>query len=274
MSAQSHRSDPRILGRRTLDRDHRSLAALLRPGLNVLDVGCGTGSITVGIANAVGPLGQVVGIDRDLTLLELARKEHANVANLRFEAGDATTLSPSPQFDIVTAARTLQWIPEPALALEKMTQSLKPSGTLVVLDYNHVANTWEPEPPEPFKRFYSAFLAWRTANRCDNQIADRLPQLFHSAGLIDVYTECQNEVVERGDPGFAGRTAIWLDVIESIGEHIATAGFCTTAQLEQARTSYGPWIRQVLVRQTLAMKAAIGSAPRKNGAGGPHSAAR
>ncbi len=261
MSAQSHRSDPRILGRRTLDRDHRSLAALLRPGLNVLDVGCGTGSITVGIANAVGPHGQVVGIDRDLTLLELARKEHANVANLRFEVGDATTLSPSPMFDIVTAARTLQWIPDPSLAIDRMRRSLRPSGTLVVLDFNHVSNTWDPEPPEPFKLFYDAFLAWRTSNRCDNQIADHLPELFHSAGLIEVQSQCQNEVVERGDPNFTERSAIWLDGIDAMGEHIAAAGFCTKDQIAAARASYGPWIQHTLTRQTLVMKAVVGTAP-------------
>jgi ubiquinone/menaquinone biosynthesis C-methylase UbiE len=119
----------------------------------VLDVGCGTGSITAGIAKAVGPQGHVVGIDRDPGLLELARQEHAGVANLRFEAGDATTLCQMAEYDFVTSARTLQWIPEPVLAIQNMKRALKPSGILVVLDYNHVHNAWVPEPPEEFKLF-------------------------------------------------------------------------------------------------------------------------
>src|SRR5215813_10094942 len=101
MNAQSHRSDPRTLGRRTLQRDHRCLAELLRPGLSVLDVGCGTGAIAAGIAKAVGPSGYVVGIDRDEALLDLARTEHAMLPNLQFECGDATALSFRAQFDIV-----------------------------------------------------------------------------------------------------------------------------------------------------------------------------
>src|SRR5215467_3542294 len=117
MAAQSHRSDPRILGRRTLQRDHRGLAELVHPGLSVLDVGCGTGAITAGAAKAVGPHGYVVGIDRDEVLLEVARTEHAKVPNLRFEYGDVTTLTFCAQFDVVSAARTLQWIAEPALAI-------------------------------------------------------------------------------------------------------------------------------------------------------------
>src|SRR5262245_49109694 len=110
MHAQAHRSDPRILGRRTLEQDHGRLAELLRPGLSVLDIGCGTGAITAGIARAVGPQAEVMGIDRDEALLALARREHGHIANLTFEHGDVTTVAYKARFDIVTAARTLQWI--------------------------------------------------------------------------------------------------------------------------------------------------------------------
>ena len=162
MPAQSHRSDRRILGRRTVQRDHRCLAELLHPGLSVLDVGCGTGAISADAAKAVGPHGHVVGIDREEVLLELARTEHALVPSLRFEYGDVTTLTSCAQFDIVSAARALQWIAEPPLAISKMKQAAKPSGVLVVLDYNHTSNDWEPDPPGEFKLFYNAFLASAT----------------------------------------------------------------------------------------------------------------
>jgi ubiquinone/menaquinone biosynthesis C-methylase UbiE len=110
MAEHSHRSDPRILGRRTLERDHRRLVPYLRPGLSVLDVGCGTGAITAGIAKAVGPHGRVVGIDLDEVLLERARAEHGTVPNLEFRHGEAMALTFRAEFDVVTAARTLQWI--------------------------------------------------------------------------------------------------------------------------------------------------------------------
>jgi ubiquinone/menaquinone biosynthesis C-methylase UbiE len=106
----------------------------------VLDIGCGTGSITAGIAEAVGVQGYVIGVDRDARLLELARKEHGSIPNLNFELGDATSLNFRSQFDIVTAARTLQWIPEPNLALANMRQAAKSSGMVLVLDYNHLRN--------------------------------------------------------------------------------------------------------------------------------------
>jgi ubiquinone/menaquinone biosynthesis C-methylase UbiE len=215
---QSHQSDPRILNRRTLRNDHRHLAKLLRPGLSVLDVGCGAGAITAGIAEALGPHGSVIGIDRDEANLELARCEHPAVPNLRLELGDATSMTFQAQFDIVTAARTLQWISEPALAISRMKDALKPSGMLVVLDYNLAANEWEPEPPDAFRDFYAAFLAWRKANLWDNHMADHLPELFRSAGLGDIESHVQDEIAQRGMPHFDQKANLWLWVIENLGE--------------------------------------------------------
>ena len=110
MSSQQHQSDARVLDRRRLRTDHRILPELLSPGLAVLDVGCGTGAITKDIADTVGPNGIVVGVDRDRGLLERARAHCVSRPNLRFEEADATSLDYDARFDVVTAARTLQWI--------------------------------------------------------------------------------------------------------------------------------------------------------------------
>src|ERR1039457_2793021 len=174
MSEQSHRSDPRVLNRRTLERDHRSLANLLGPGMLVLDVGCGTGPITAGIARIVGPEGWGLGIDRDGAQVGQARQEHAGVPNLSFEEEDALSMPFEGRFDIVTAARTLQWLSQPGEAVVRMMRAAKPGGRVVVLDYNHEDNSWDPDPPTAFRRFYRAFLEWRRANQWDNRMADRL----------------------------------------------------------------------------------------------------
>src|SRR3982751_3359875 len=101
---------------------------MLRPGMSVLDVGCGTGAITAGIARAVGASGRVVGVDRDESLLELARREHSGA---EFVYGDALELPYDAEFDIVTAARALQWIADPARAVEQMARAAKPGGMVV-----------------------------------------------------------------------------------------------------------------------------------------------
>ena len=258
LTPQSHRSDPRILGQRTLERDHRTLARLLRPGLSVLDVGCGTGAITAGIARVVGAQGRVVGIDRDEGLLDLAQESHREYSNLKFEQGDATTLPDRAQFDIVTAARTLQWISDPGLAISKMKEAARPGGLLVILDYNHTKSEWEPDPPTAFRHFYHAFLDWRDANGWDNEIADHLPGLLQQAGLLNIRTEIEDEVATRGETDFIERAGLWSEVIENLGAPISKAGFCTESELRAARESYDAWIETELIKQTLALRAVIG----------------
>jgi ubiquinone/menaquinone biosynthesis C-methylase UbiE len=234
---------------------------LLQPGMCVLDVGCGTGAITSGIAKAVAPGGRAVGLDRDEALLDLARKEHAAVANVTFESGDVTKLRYLAEFDIVTGARILQWIAAAADALASMKQATKPGGLILVLDYSHAHNEWQPEPPQGFRLFYKAFLTWRRANQWDNEMANHLPALFEHAGLSDISSQVADEVAERGDADFEERTKLWSEVIENVGHTIAAAGFCTEAELASASECYTPWVRTTLTRQTLVMRAVAGRVP-------------
>jgi ubiquinone/menaquinone biosynthesis C-methylase UbiE len=211
MAEQAHQSDPQVLNRRSLDRDHRRLVQFLRPGMSVLDVGCGTGAITRGIAEAVGLEGRVVGVDRDIALLEIARRQNSGVPNLVFEVADGAALPFDQRFDVVTAARTVQWVHRPQVVIDYMRRSAKIGGRVVVLDYNHAQNSWRPDPPEPFSEFYSAFLRWRDRNGWDNMIADRLPGLFRECGLREVQVWTDDEITVRAAPEFpprgSGRTS-------------------------------------------------------------------
>src|ERR1700723_402575 len=101
----------RFLDVRSLADAHRRLAELLRPGMSVLDVGCGTGAITAGIAQAVQPGGSVVGIDVSAALIGRAQTRSEHQENLSFELADAASLvRERRRFDVVTAARMLQWL--------------------------------------------------------------------------------------------------------------------------------------------------------------------
>ncbi len=261
MAQQTHQSDPRVLSRRTLEHDHRTLAKFLKAGMHVLDVGCGTGAITAGIAEAVGPAGRVVGIDRDASLVEIARKDHGHTANLSFEQCDVQELTAEAEFDIVTAARALQWISNPFQALVRMAAATKRGGMIVVLDYNHEDNSWDPSPPPEFVRFYKAFLAWRTENQWDNRMADHLPSMFARAGLSQIKEHDDREVSLRGEPNFESATAIWPHVMETIGLTIVSAGFQDEADRRKAMDRYDDYRRTTLARQCLAIKTIVGLRP-------------
>ena len=255
MSAQSHQSDPRVLNRRTLEHDHRRLAAILSPGDRVLDVGCGTGAITAGIAARVGAAGSVIGVDRDDSLLAIAR-EHIQ-PNLAFEHADACSLPYGHRFDIVTAARTLQWVSDPLAALISMRRSAKPGGRIVDLDFNHANNAWEPGPPGEFARFYSAFLRWRSGNGWDNLMAANLPALSAAAGIAGVETHLDDEIALRGGADFEGAAAIWLHVVNTLGHQIVTAGLLSESEREAAAARYEIFVRDELVTQRLEMRTIV-----------------
>jgi ubiquinone/menaquinone biosynthesis C-methylase UbiE len=254
MSAQTHTSDPRILGRRTLERDHRRLAALLRPGMHVLDVGCGTGAITAGIARAVGEAGPTVGIDRDAALLALARESHGGIPGLHFEERDVLALEASGAFDVANAARVLQWIDRPGDALARMKAAVRPGGLVVALDYSHARLAWEPTPPRAVTRFHEAFLAWRAAHGWDNLMADHLASLFEEAGLADVTVSVEDEIAAAGDAGFG----LWHAVIEGIGHAVVQAGALAEEERAAALVNYDAWCASDARRLALVLRAVVG----------------
>lgn len=232
---------------------------MLAPGMSVLDVGCGTGAITAGIAAAVGPEGSVVGLDKDGSLIAIAREQHASVPNLRFEVGDVLTAPLEGAFDIVTAARALQWMHDPALALARMAAAAKrPGGAVVVLDYNHASSSWHPDPPPAFRQFYDAFLRWREAKGWINQMGDALPSLFRGAGLREIESSVEDEVTERGDPDWRENGAVMLHVVDTIGHNIVSDRFATEADRVAAAGAFQVWIDESMRRQTLCLRAVVG----------------
>ncbi|MBM3728876.1 MAG: methyltransferase domain-containing protein [Acidobacteria bacterium] len=178
--------------------------------------------------------------------------------HLCFERKDATDLGFARRFDVVTSARTLQWIAEVADAISNMARAAKHDGLVVVLDYNHSLNEWAPNPPPQFLDFYQAFLRWRHSNGWDNAMGNSLPALFTTAGLIDIQISSQDEVCTRGDQGFSVKTALWSEVIDNVGSALQMSGFCDSVLLADARRAYEHWRERSLMKQVLSMTAVVG----------------
>lgn len=249
MATQSHQSDPRVLNQRTLERDHPFLSAILKPGMRVLDAGCGTGAITAGIARAVGAMGRVTGIDRDASLLAVARQESPEID---FVEGDLVDGLPfDGEFDVVNAARTLQWVADPRAAVAAMVKAAKPGGLVVALDYDHAYNEWNPKPGDGFRTFYVDFLDWRFANGWSNTMGSQLGRLFEQAGLRDVEVRDASEISRDPD-----RLSLWLHVIEGIGPRMQAAGYGFDA--ERVAATYREWMSADGAEQTLSLRVAIG----------------
>jgi demethylmenaquinone methyltransferase/2-methoxy-6-polyprenyl-1,4-benzoquinol methylase len=107
----------------------------LRPGERVLDVATGTGDLAFMQAAAVGPEGQVVGVDSCAAMLEVARRRQRGAVD--FQEGDAMDLRfPDASFDVVTIGFGLRNVADRDQALREFRRVLRPGGRLMVLDFS------------------------------------------------------------------------------------------------------------------------------------------
>ena len=120
------------LKRVTAEAEAEYLLPHLRPGLRLLDVGCGLGTISIGLAQAVAP-GEMHGLDMEASQVDMARSgaQAYGVDNATFHVGDAIDLPfEDSSFDIVSFQNVLMHIPEAQKALAEGYRVLKPGGII------------------------------------------------------------------------------------------------------------------------------------------------
>lgn len=114
-----------------------------RPGVRLLDLGCGTGDDVCFLSRSVGPHGRVVGVDVSGTMVaEARRRAQAADVPASFCQGDAQALSfVDGAFDATRAERLLQQLGDPRQALDEMVRVIRPGGRVVVIepDYGTLA---------------------------------------------------------------------------------------------------------------------------------------
>src|SRR3954463_14102002 len=133
---------------RAVETSAPSLAPHLRPGLGVLDVGCGPGTITVDLAERVAP-GRVVGLDVSADPLDEGRAPAAGRGvQVTFAVGDVYALeAPDDSFDVVHAHQVLQHLTDPVAALREMARVCRPGGRGAPRDGDYAAFPWFPGDP-------------------------------------------------------------------------------------------------------------------------------
>lgn len=107
-----------------------------QPGEIVLDISCGTGLVTIPVAEIVQPGGTVTGVDLSEGMIEEARSRAADkrIQNVTFKHMDAEVLNlPDNAFDLVICSLGLMYFPSPDKALEEMHRVLKLGGRAAAL---------------------------------------------------------------------------------------------------------------------------------------------
>jgi ubiquinone/menaquinone biosynthesis C-methylase UbiE len=215
----------------------------LRPDMRLLDVGCGPGSITRGLAERL-PAGQVVGLDLSRETLESARRDAAarGLENLRYEEGSVYELSfPDGSFDVAYAHQVLQHLRERGLALSEMLRVVKPGGVVAVREVDWSTVAYFPRDPW-IDRFIEVHLRTWYRNGGEPQVGRQLRALFNAAGVasleITASVWCyatREETVEWGD-SYADRL-----LTSPMGERPVEYGYATRADIESMAAALRAW---------------------------------
>ena len=234
------RSTTKIFDNRTLEMDYATLLPVLKQGLWVLDIGCGTGAISKDIARYVGSNGHVIGIDNTETFINSGKETYKHVPNLELIHADLFEFESTQKFDLIVSARVLQWLKNPVDAIRRMSSFLKPGGMISILDYNHEDLEWKPQPPESMQAFYAAFLKWRADAGMNNRIADNLAAHLKELGFHSIEVLNADEVYKKGENYFIQRAGIWSAVAEL--KQIVEEGYLDESTRRKTIEEYNHWV--------------------------------
>ncbi len=160
---------------------------VIAPDARVLDVGCGPGSITVGLARWV-PDGEVVAIEPGGDILDTARAAvvEAGVDNVVVAEGSVYELDyPDDSFDVAYAHQVLQHLTDPVGALREMARVVRPGGYVAVRDSDYHTMCCFPEVPE-IERWRDVYRKVARHNRAEPDAGRYLNSWCRRAGLTDV----------------------------------------------------------------------------------------
>lgn len=169
---------------RTVENSAGYLIPHLRPGLSLLDVGCGPGTITVDLAVRLAP-GRVIGIDVAPGIIDQARSE-VSLENVDFDVDDIYQLSfPAGSFDIVHAHQVLQHLSDPVAALVEMRRVAKPEGIVAVRDADYGGMFWYPRL-DGLDRWMEIYQAVARRNRAEPDAGRHLVAWARAAGFTSI----------------------------------------------------------------------------------------
>jgi ubiquinone/menaquinone biosynthesis C-methylase UbiE len=228
---------------RTAENSAAYLLAELGPGLDLLDVGCGPGTITRDLAARVAP-GRVLGLDRAAEVIAQATSQFDGdaPANLAFATGDVYALDlDAASFDVVHAHQVLQHLTEPVTALRELHRVLREDGLLAVRDSDYAAFLWAPRLRE-LDRWSALYHQVTASNGAEADAGRYLPGWVRAAGFRDL--RVSSSTWTFADPETrAWWGELWADRVEQSGfaEQARAYGLSDPDELARIAAGWRRW---------------------------------
>lgn len=236
----THGHDPVVVAahaKRTAAEAAAFVLPLITPGMHLLDVGCGPGSITVGLGEHVGPSGSVIGIDNSPESVALAVGAAGDVGNVTFETASVYELPfADDTFDAAYGHQVLQHLIDPVAALREVRRVLKPGGVIGVRDADYGTMTHHPTCPS-IDTWLQLYHTVARANGGEPDAGRRLPQWVSAAGFVEptvtssVWTFATSDERQSWAQLWASRIMLprFADRAVALGicEHIEIAGIAS-----------------------------------------------
>jgi SAM-dependent methyltransferase len=228
---------------RTAENSAAYLLPHLGPGMSLLDVGAGPGTITVDLAARLVP-GLVTALEATPDALSLSRAEAARVGrtNISFVVSDVHAMDfADDTFDVVHAHQVLQHVADPVKALAEMRRVCRPGGVVAARDSDYAAFTWFPQLPE-LDEWLALYRRVARGNGGEPDAGRRLMSWAREAGFTDVTATASTWLFATPeDRGWWG--GMWADRVTAsdFARQVVDSGQATTADLRRMSGAWRVW---------------------------------
>ena len=231
------------LRRYTAEASAAYLLAYLRPGIRLLDFGCGPGTISVGLAKAIDP-GVLHGVDMEQSQVELAKAVAAanGRANVKFHVGDVTSLSFEDNFfDIAHCHNVLMHVPDTQAVMSEVMRVLKPGGIIACREMITDSSFTHPDFGV-IRRAWAMFEDLLAADDGHPQMGKDLKTHVIDAGFANVRVTASFDVYNAPeDIDFIYRLANQWFLSPEITEAAIKYGASTERLANEIREAYERW---------------------------------